>query len=130
MIVRDYQEKDMPLLLKWHEASGFQYQFPDFKQQNFIANKVIVEGELPVAAAAARITVEIYGFCDKDWGTPGTRLEALMLLQDAIAKELREQKIEDAHAWLPPEVSKSFGRRLMRKLGWKPLTWPCFMRWA
>lgn len=128
MIVRDYEERDALFISAWHEESRFNYKLPDFDSEYCAAKKVVTDLDIPIAAAMARITVEIYGFCDQTYGTPGTRLVALKMLHAAVEKEMKAQNIRTACAWLPPELAKSFGRRLLKTFGWKRPLWPCFAK--
>ena len=76
MQVRDLNFLDWPTLKLWQEQSGFEYPMPDPNQEAFAAMKLVVDGNRPVGAALARMTVEIYGFCDPAWGTRGGDEEA------------------------------------------------------
>jgi len=73
------------------------------------------DGKIIGAAAAERI-VQLYFF--KGSGSPGETLGAIRLLHAALAFELRTKGYREANAFLPPQVEKSFGRRLMRTFGW------------
>lgn len=130
MQVRDLNLFDWPVLRRWHEQSGLDYELPDPDNEAFAAMKLVLEGSRPVGAALARMTVEIYGFCDPAWGTPAMRLEMLRLLHQEIAAEMKKQRIRTAHAWLPPQLAKSFGRRLKRLFHWNEpgLGWRCMVK--
>jgi hypothetical protein len=130
MKVRDLNFLDWPTIQRWHERSGFNYPLPSLDQEAFAAAHIVHSGAQPVGAALARVTVEIYGFCDPDWGTPAMRLEVLRLLHVSIEKEMKKQKIRTAHAWLPPQLAKSFGRKLVKFFGWysPDPSWPCFSK--
>ena len=41
----------------------------------------------------------------------------MLTLHSAGARDLKSRGLDDAHAWLPPEIAKRFGRRL-EALGW------------
>lgn len=130
MIVRNYEKSDLPTIEGWHESSGFPYVLPDFEKEPYAAGKVVFDGERPVAAAMARVVVEIYGFCEKDWGTPGMRLAALKMLHASITAEMRKQKIKTAFAWVPPSIRRSFARRMSKTFGWIVLdhSWQCITK--
>jgi hypothetical protein len=122
--------KDRAMIESWHKASGFDYELPDFKKEAFASAKVIESDGKPVAAALARLTVEIYGFCDPEFDVPVLRLEALKILHREISEELKAKRIKTAHAWLPPEIAKSFGRKLLKLFRWtRPHPgWPCYVK--
>lgn len=126
-MTRNYESWDQSTIREWHQRSGFDYVLPHFQTENFAAKKVVVDGVNPVAAATARVIVEIYGFTDPNWGTPGMRLAALRMLHEEIAKEMRAQNIKTAISWLPPQIGKSFARRLKKAFGWLILedNWQC-----
>jgi hypothetical protein len=130
VIVRDYIAEDQTFIAACHKRSGFEYRLPNFAEETCLARKVVLGDSGPVAAAMACVTVEIYGYSDETWGTPGMRLAALKLLHASIEEEMRKQKIKTAHAWLPPGICKSFARRLQRTFGWFALdhSWQCMVK--
>ncbi len=130
MQVRDLNFIDWPLIERWHAQSGLGYPLPDPNGEAFAAMKLVTDGTKPVGAALARMTVEIYGFCDPEWGTPAMRLEMLRLLHREISAEMKKQRIRTAHAWLPPQLAKSFGRRLKKLFRWNEpaADWRCLVK--
>ena len=44
--------------------------------------------------------------------------QSLLALHDAAQREAQQRGLEDVHAWLPPRIAKTFGRRIER-LGWR-----------
>jgi hypothetical protein len=143
MQVRDLKYWDWPQIEHWHRQSEFGYPLPvppNFVElpdksgflpgEAFAAMKLVSDGERPVGAALARMTVEIYGFSDPEWGTPAMRLEMLRVLHQAIAAEMKKQRIRTAHAWLPPQIAKSFGRRLKKLFRWNEpaADWRCLVK--
>lgn len=139
MKARDLGPLDWPVIERWHEQSGFGYSLPrpfaedngkDKLRESFAAMKLVTDGTRPVGAALARMTVEIYGFCDPEWGTPAMRLEMLRVLHREITAEMKKQRIRTAHAWLPPQLATSFGRRLKKLFRWnEPETgWRCLVK--
>lgn len=130
MEVRDLGPLDWRIIERWHDRSEFGYPLPDPNVEAFAAMKLVSDGERPVGAALARMTVEIYGFSDPEWGTPAMRLEMLRVLHQAIAAEMKKQRIRTAHAWLPPQIAKSFGRRLKKLFRWNEpaADWRCLVK--
>jgi hypothetical protein len=74
-------------------------------------------GQGIVGASLLRLTAEAYLLLDPKAGTPRERWEWLLELHAATEQEAARRGLEDAHAWLPPEIAAKFGKRLMR-LGW------------
>lgn len=129
MRVRDVAQKDLPRLRELFEQQGFEYELPDFADKDFLAKQAVVDdADRVVMMVAARRTVELYMLVDKDWETPGWRMQAFALLHAAMRKVLIRLGIADAHCWLPPAIAKSFGRRLMRQFGWSKPVWTDFWR--
>jgi hypothetical protein len=130
VIARDLGPLDWSTIERWHEQSGFGYELPDPNKEAFAAMKLVIEGNRPVGGALARMTVEIYGFCDPDWGTPAMRLEMLRLLHKEITAEMAKQRIRTAHCWLPPQIAKSFGRRMKKLFRWNEpaADWRCLVK--
>jgi len=101
-----------------YEQAGFAYQFPDLHSPLFEAAKVVVdEDDQPLMAAAAERIIQLYLFCGK-MEHPGAALHGIRMLHEALRPELKERGYAEANAFLPPQIEKSFGRRLMRSFGW------------
>lgn len=129
MRVRAYTESDLEALRRMHELQGFAYPFPDISDPIFVS-KLVVENEegCAVMASLARLTCEMYLLLDPQAGTPWERYARLLALHDAGKGDLRARGLDDAHAWLPPEIAKRFGRRLAA-LGWiRDDTWIPYCR--
>ena len=70
-----------------------------------------------VGAALLRLTAEAYLILDPKIGTPRERWQWLLALHAATERDAWARGLDDVHAWLPPPIAKTFGRRLER-LGW------------
>ena len=70
-----------------------------------------------LGAAFLRLTAEAYLLLDPRAGTPRQRWQWLLALHAAAERDAWQRGLEDVHAWLPPPISKKFGKRLAR-LGW------------
>ena len=128
MRVRDFEPRDLAALRRIFEAQQFEYDFPE-DPSIFTSIRVLVdETDTPVMALAARPTVEMFMFMDPTWRTPGWRSAAFTTLHEDMRQQLIQRGYTDVHAWLPPEIAKSFGRRLMRTFGWVKQLWPSYSR--
>ncbi len=107
---------------------GLDYKFPDLSQPQFVDIEIAEEDGLIIGAIASRKTVETYLLIDPDWKTPGWRQEALMQLHLSAHGAVKALGFTDANAWVPPQVVKSFGRRLQRVFGWKKSVWDVFSK--
>lgn len=70
-----------------------------------------------LGAALLRLTAEAYLLLDPRAGTPRQRWQSLLALHEAARRDAWLRGLEDVHAWLPPPIARTFGRRLER-LGW------------
>lgn len=133
MLIREYTDADLSALRQLHSAQHMPYRFPDLTNPLFLT-KLVVENDSPcgsgrevIAAALLRVTSEAYLLLDPRAGTPRERWQALLLLHEATRADAARRGLDDAHAWLPPQVAQAFGRRLAR-LGWFREPWPSFSR--
>lgn len=130
MTTRKYQRSDKPALEAIFKRMAMPYELPDLDSNNFIARRVLVdEHGRPLMALGARVTTEMYMLMDPDWEeTPGWKMVRFEQLHEAMRRELQEKGITDVHAWLPPEMARNFGRRLMRQFRWQQPLWTDFTR--
>jgi len=70
-----------------------------------------------IGAAFLRLTAEAYLLLDPNAGTPHDRWRAMLTLHAAAERDAWCRGLEDVHAWLPPPIAKTFGKRV-RQLGW------------
>jgi hypothetical protein len=118
MTVRQLRNDDIPKLRKFHAASGLQYDFPDLNGQHIESACVVVDdNDEPLCAGIAERIVQIY-FLSSDFGPPHARMSAIRMLHDSVHAELNAKGYNEANAFLPPEISKQFGRWLCRHFGW------------
>lgn len=68
-----------------------------------------------MALAAERI-VQAYLWIDKE-RDPASLLAALRMIQEPASIQLRNKGYNSLECFLPPEIERSFGRRLMRSFG-------------
>ena len=137
MKIREYDDADLAALRRMHASQGFAYPFPDLRDPIFISKLVLEDNAgRPAMASLARLTCEIYLLVDRDAKrdgkvadatSPRERYAQLLALHDAGERDLIARGLNDAHAWLPPQVANAFGRRLSQ-LGWFREPWPSFSR--
>lgn len=129
MKIRNYEAQDYPRIASLLEAQGLDYQLPNINHPLFLVKKVLEDedGNVQLAAGLQLIT-EAYLWGNPDWSTPRARWEALLALHEEVRTAAQDTGIEDTVLWMPPELDKSFGRRL-KKLGWdKDRPWPTYSR--
>ena len=119
MPVREFKESDLDALKHIHTNQNFPYEFPDLNDPLFVTKLVLTDEEnnKVTAAVLLRLTAEAYLLLDPHSGTPTQRWQSLLTLHATAEREAWQRGLQDIHAWLPPSIAKTFGRRLQR-LGW------------
>lgn len=118
MLIRQFTDDDLQALKRMHSRQGFEYAFPDVSDPIFVSKLVLEDDDSRIAMASlARLTCEMYLMLDSSLGTPQDRFLRITALHGAGERDLVSRGLDDAHAWLPPEISRRFGKRL-EALGW------------
>lgn len=135
MQIREYQDRDLAALRGIHATQGFDYALPDLSNPLLVTKLILTDEEDAAAnakesvtrddarqtkilgAAFLRLTAEAYLLLDPKAGTPRERWQHLLALHAAAERDAWQRGLEDVHAWLPPPIAKTFGRRIQR-LGW------------
>lgn len=100
---------------------------PDFGVQGSASAQIAFEGLKPIAAVLTKPIAEAYLLFDPSHGTPMQRLAAIQALEGPTIIQLGENGYREANAWIPPDICRAFGRRMV-KMGWQMTDWPCFYR--
>jgi len=108
-----------------HAAMGFGYPFPKLRVHD-VAKVLTNAGDRIVMAEMAVPIVECYVLVDPGEGTPGERHANILALDQAVRVELKERGYQWRMADIPPEVEKSFGRRLIKEAGWFKTRWATY----
>lgn len=125
-MIRDYEPQDLGRVKVLHALCGFDYELPDLARPSFAVRKILADGERLQAAAFLRTTSEAYLLMDGTWRTPAWRWEALKRLHEEVRAAAKKEELEDVHCWLPPDIEKRFGKRLLQ-LGWQPSKWSTYV---
>lgn len=125
MRVRQLAPSDIPRLSELADASGFPY--PDPYSPAIEAALVVCDddGKIICAAAFERI-VQGFLWIDKSAG-PVRCLSAIRTIHEPMAEELRRQGYREANVFVPPQLERSFGKRLERCFGWVR-NWPSWAK--
>lgn len=111
--------EDIPVLREMYQRAGYEYEFPNLNSHLFEEIQVLVNDDgAPIMAAAAERIIQLYLFCGESFKHPAARLYGIQLLHDALAKSLKRKGYREANAFLPPEIEKTFGKRLRKTFGW------------
>lgn len=82
------------------------------------------DGEAQMAAFL-KVHAEAYLFVDPEYATPEARWQTLLQVHEAVRRQAADLGLDSVTCWLPPNLPKSFARRL-KKLGWGEDTWKAF----
>jgi hypothetical protein len=129
-VIREYQAGDLEALKRMHAAMGFSYALPDPDGALVVVKQVAVDAGGRVAMAALlRLTTESYLLVDGERKDAREKWKMFCGLHESVRQRLMALGLEDAHAFLPPNLPKAFDRRL-KKLGWTEEKWRCWWREA
>lgn len=125
-MIRDYQSGDAEAFKAIHEESGFDYEFPNLGDPLFIVRKTVEEDGKVVQGLMVKLEGEVYLWIRQDWATPEERWARLVELTDAAKQVAWEKGLDSLICVVPPEIAKSFEKRL-KEIGMvKNLGWPRF----
>jgi hypothetical protein len=119
-----------------HGKSQIDYRFPALTVQDEAGNivqsplfpiqRAISEQGQFLAAAAVKVEAEVYLFVNHDAANPQQLWDAVQALQSDVVSRAKEIGFDQLHACVPPELVKSFGKRL-EEMGWsKTRPWPIY----
>lgn len=120
MHVRTIKPSDRPILERWAQESGFPYV------QALEVYVVADDDDQPVMACAPHQIVELYLWVDGKQH-PAAKLHAIRKLHDVMIPALKKRGISEVNAFLPPQIERKFGRRLIKSFGWVR-NWASFAR--
>ncbi len=126
-MIRRYGHADAEALEEMFTKQGFEYERPDFGDPNFLSKTVMEKNGKISMAILARLTAEAYFLIDPEFSSPQEKWEAFKELHEAARLDCYARGLDDIYCWVPPQIKKPFGRRLMR-LGWTHNLWPAFNR--
>ena len=126
MKIRHALPEDDVRLKAIHEHMGIHYELPDLSK---MAIKLVFEDDegCVLMGILLRPTVEAYMLLDTQEKTSAReRWSRFLCLHRAALREAAARGFDDGYAFLPPDLDRSFGRKLER-LGWfRP--WPAWNR--
>jgi hypothetical protein len=126
MEIHEYTENDLPRIQELHALCGFDYQLPDLAAPSMVVKRMLTHDGAIQVAGFLRLTSEAFLLGNAKWRTPAWRWEALKALHEDIRHKAQILMLDDAHCWVPPELDRAFGRRLVA-LGWeRERQWPVY----
>jgi hypothetical protein len=124
MIVRPYTDEDLEAIKRIHAANGLPPAcLPACCKADangnvpnaplFFMRKILEDDGRVALASFLKLTAEAFVFVDHEHADPERRWIALQKLTAATLSEAAKKGVEDVTAWIPPELNRSFGERLV-----------------
>lgn len=110
-MIRDVEKSDHFTLQAVHNASGLDYQMPDLDDSLFIVK--VTDGH---HGLAVKLEGTVYLWLDHAHGTPEERWQIFHELVEEAKKQAWAKGLDTLTCVVPPELQKSFDKRL-REIG-------------
>ena len=117
---RPMEERDIPAIEAIHAVAAYKFPLPDLRSAMIEGAEVIVDQhDVPVLAAVAKRGVEIYLFCPPGGSIhPAVKIDGIRLLHESLRNTIVAKGYNEAYACVPPEIERSWGRKLRKLFGW------------
>ena len=136
MDIRTYTDDDLDEIVRIHKANGLPPTcLPACCKRDaagnpinaplFFMRKILVDDGRVALASFLKLTAEAFVFVDHEYGDPERRWLALQKLTACTLSEAAKKGVEDVSAWIPPQLDRSFGERLIA-LGAIRSPWPAY----
>ena len=114
------EARDIPIIESIHAAAGYKFPLPDLMSPMIEGAEVVVdESDTPLMAAVAKRGVELYLFCPPGGPVhPAVKMEGVKLLHESLRDTIVRKGYTEGYACVPPEIEKSWGRKLKKLFGW------------
>lgn len=112
--------RDIPAIEAIHALAGYKFPLPNLLSPMIEGVEVVVDdADAPIMAAAAKRGVELYLFCPPGGPMhPAVKIEGVRMLHESLRNTIVQKGYSEGYAWVPPEIERSFGRKLRRLFGW------------
>jgi hypothetical protein len=132
-MIRDFEATDLATVKRLMQANGLPPEcMPDMvienhlgqKQQNplFVVKRVYEYKNETALICFLKLRSELYFFIDHTIGTPEERWQMLKEFTEDMRQQAWKKGLDQMTAFVPPEVDKSFGKR-MEDLGFVRGPW-------
>ena len=122
MNIRYGTSQDFEEIKRIHANQPFKYDFPEWSELVDILVLVDDKDEIQMVLASRKV-VELNLLINPDAKLSGLeKWHYIQKLGERANKNLGEQGFKQVFAWIPPEIVKSFGKRL-RKIGATFYSW-------
>jgi len=125
-VIREYRDSDKWAFRTIHEASGFDYKFPDLDDPLFIYKGTVEEEGQVVQGILLKLQAEVYLYVSPTWGTPEDRWNRLLELTEAAKLAGWQKGLDCLVCVVPPEIADSFEKRLQQIGMVRDRPWPKF----
>ena len=113
VIIRPFESSDVGAIEQMHHKAGLPpICLPDTKCPLFFLKLVGTQDKRVINAGFIKLTGEAFILVDHETGTPEERWANLRSLVQVGLASAGAKGLQDVTAWLPPEVEKSFGKRI------------------
>lgn len=115
------EERDIPAIEAIHALAGYKFPLPDLRSDMIECVEVVVDDfDVPVMAAAAKRGIELYLFCPPGGPVhPQVKMEGVRMLHESVRDIIVRKGFSEGYACVPPEIERSWGRKLRRIFGWE-----------
>ena len=125
MHMRKGTSADYPAILELFNKLSWDYKFPDIDELVDI-QVVVDDNDVIQMVLAGKQVVEYNLLINPESNlTPFEKWEYLKTILNLSFANVKKSGFKQVFAFLPPELSKSFGRRML-KIGATLYTWPVF----
>lgn len=127
-MIRDFLWSDVPDFLAIHEANKLPEQcLVPFGNPLFVIDRVLIPDGFhkPAMGIFVKVTSEVYLMLDHAIGTPEERWNWLVQITADMRLQAYRKGFEEITCWLPVEVEKSFGDRILT-LGFHRSKWQSY----
>jgi hypothetical protein len=125
-VIRTFEERDLTALAEIHAENGLPPNcMPDPADPLMLIKAVVEQHGKPVMATFLKGTSEIYLLVDHNYSTPEDRWQMMQELRDYLCREAWRLGLDQMTCWVPPEIDKSFSKRL-EELGFQRSTWASY----
>jgi len=121
--IRKARKDEFENILELHQKQAFDYRFPDQKEIEDL-QVVVDENDKILMVLAARKVIEYNLLVNPDCNlSPFVQHNYIRMMAGRSIERLKKKNYKQVFAFIPPEIVKSFGRRLI-KMGGRYFTWP------
>lgn len=125
---REFEPRDRDTTQTVHKQNGLHLAcLPDTENPLFVTKQVAEIDKQFALAIFIKVIGEAYLIMNHEVSTPEERWKALQVLVGSIEADAKEKGLQEYSCWVPPEIAKSFDKRL-KDLGFIKSEWACYSK--